>query len=121
MLPDETFYWDFEATAPRDSGVYQSTWQVKLDGATAGPAMTAYVIVVPKEAQEQRGKIEKLIEEWRASHGQEVEQLVRAISEILARQGGSWLQRLLESRCALLSGVLVLAGMAVAVKRSGLP
>jgi len=119
VLPNETFYWDFEATAPRATGVHQSIWQVRLDGMAAGPAMTAYVVVVPKEAKEQRARIEKLIDEFRESHGHEVDQLVKAIADILTQHGANWLQRLLQARCGLLSGIMFVVGAAVAAKRQG--
>jgi hypothetical protein len=78
--------------------------------------MTVYVIVVPPEANELRAKIQKLIDEWQKEHGTEVEALMRQIADLLRREGGGLLGRLIASRCGLSQGMLVLLAVALAAR-----
>lgn len=111
VLPNETAYWDFEVTAPPSNGIHQSTWQIRRAGAAIGPPMTAYVIVIPPESKELRSQVQKLIDNWQAQHGADVQQLIRQITELLAREGGGILQRLLPFRCLALPAGFVMAGL----------
>jgi hypothetical protein len=106
VLPNETAYWDFEVSAPAMPGVYESIWQITRNGAAIGPRLSCYVIVVPKEANVLRGKIQKLIDDFNADHGQEVGQLIRQIRELIAREGKGVIEKLIDSRCGLASGML---------------
>ena len=119
VLPNETVYWDFEVTAPRIAGVHVSVWQIMRGGTAISPRMTCYVIVVPTEAQALREKIQKLIDEFDREHSHEVEQLIRQIRDLIAREGKGLIERLFESRCGLASGMLMLAAVSFAVRRRG--
>lgn len=117
VLPNETVYWDFEVSAPRLAGIHEGTWQLRYGSQAISPLMTTYVVVVPKEANELRAKIQKLIDEFNAQHGQDVKQLIRQIAELFAKEGKGIIERLLAGRCAPLSGLLAVAAMTVAVRR----
>jgi hypothetical protein len=116
VFPNETAYWDFEVAAPRSPGVHESRWEIHRSGGAISPRMTVYVIVVPPEANELRAKIQKLIDEWQKEHGTEVEALMRQIADLLRREGGGLLGRLIASRCGLSQGMLVLLAVALAAR-----
>jgi hypothetical protein len=111
VLPNETAYWDFEVSAPTIPGVYESVWQLTRGGAAIGTHMSCYVIVVPKEANVLRGKIQKLIDDFNSQHGAEVGQLMRQIRDLIAREGKGVFQKLLDSRCGLASGMLAMGAI----------
>ncbi len=121
VLPNETAYWDFEVSAPTLPGVYESAWQIVRGGAAISPRMSCYVIVVPKEAQVLRGQIQKLIDDFNSQYGQEVEQLIRQIRELLAREGKGVIEKLIETRCGLASGMLAIEAVLFTTRRRRLP
>jgi hypothetical protein len=117
VLPNETAYWDFEGTAPSLPGIHESVWDIRRGGTVISPRLTCYVVAVPKEAQELRAKIQKLIDEFNREHGHEVEQVVRMVRDLIEREGGGLIQRLIETRCGLLPGMLAALGIALAARR----
>ncbi len=121
VLPNETAYWDFEVSAPTLPAVHESTWQITHNGAAISPRLTCYVIAVPKQARELRAKIQTLIDEFNREHGHEVQQVVRLIRELIAREGKGIIEKLIETRCGLLSGILTLCAVALVARRSALP
>lgn len=121
VLPNETVYWDFEISAPKTPGVYESVWQLMRAGAPVGPRLACYVIVVPAEARELRAKIQRLIDDFNEQHGYEVEQLIRQIRDLLAREGGGLIERLLRGRCGLLPGMLGLLAVGIKVRHAKTP
>jgi len=118
VLPNETFYWDFEVKAPSSTGVHESTWQIMRGGTAISAQLVCYVIVVPKEAKEMRDKIQRLIDDFSRQRGPGVDQLIREIKDLLAREGQGIIDRIVASRCGLASGMLFLLGVTLR-RRSG--
>ena len=121
VLPNETVYWDFEVKAPNLPGVHESTWQIMRGGAAISSPLACYVIAVPKEAQELRTKIQALIDQFNQEHGHEVKQVVRMITDLIQREGKGLIQKLIESRCGLLSGMLAVLAFTLGARRGGTP
>lgn len=119
VLPNESVYWDFEVAAPRGAGLHESVWQVVQDGRGISPRMTCYIVVVPPEAKELRAKIQRLIDDFNAQHGDETSALIRQIRDLLAREGGGLIEQLFGSRCGILSGVWAALAAVVAYRWRG--
>jgi N-acetylmuramoyl-L-alanine amidase len=88
----ETVTWEIPATAPTTAGVYQQVWQLKRSGEVVGPEVSVVLIVVPKEAQELKERIERQIQEWREQGERELQKLL----EDIQREIVEWVQREIE-------------------------
>lgn len=118
VMPGETIYWDFEVTAPPLPGVHDSTWEIRRGGAAISPRLTCYVVAIPREAQELRAKVQKLIDDFNRERGHEVEQVIRLIRDLIEREGGGLIRKLIGSRCGLLPGMMTALAVALGVRRS---
>ncbi len=112
--PGQTATWALPAHAPASAGVYEQRWQLTRDGASVGPVVSVFIVVVPPQAQALKDKLDQQLAEWQAAGAAKVDDLMKQMqAEIKAwavQQAQKQAAQCVGANGAVMLGVLFVAG-----------